>query len=44
MTGKSQVENGSFTTSSNIEHLTTEGLPLTALLALTLGSFIATAN
>ncbi|QZP23286.1 MFS transporter [Pseudomonas sp. DR208] len=44
MTGKSQVENGSFTTSSNIEHLTTEGLPLTVLLALTLGSFIATAN
>ncbi|RMP88370.1 hypothetical protein ALQ17_03885 [Pseudomonas fluorescens] len=44
MTGKSHVENGSFTTSNTREHLTTGRLPLAALLALTMGSFIATAN
>ena len=44
MTGKSHVENGSFTTSGNTEYLTTGRLPLAALLALTMGSFIATAN
>jgi predicted MFS family arabinose efflux permease len=44
MTGESQFENGSFTTSDNAEDRTTGRLPLAALLALTMGSFIATAN
>ncbi|CAI8907139.1 Major facilitator family transporter [Pseudomonas chlororaphis] len=44
MTGESQFDNGSFTTLGNVAYRTTGRLPLRALLALTMGSFIATAN
>ncbi|MCS4250753.1 MFS transporter [Pseudomonas sp. BIGb0164] len=44
MNGESQLENNALTPSGESEHRTTARLPLAALLALTLGSFIATAN
>jgi len=44
MNGESQLENSALTPSGENEHRTTARLPLAALLALTLGSFIATAN
>ena len=44
MTGKSHAENGAIRTSGNTEHFSAGRLPLAALLALTMGSFIATAN
>lgn len=44
MTGKSHAENGAIRISGNTEHFSAGRLPLAALLALTMGSFIATAN